>query len=332
MPSRVATLLFVLYPFTASVAAAQDYSVTLRGTVSAIVNSPGAPFGNATVGDAVVLQLGVINSPTMTVVAGGVEWEYPLTTSGNQLSIGTDSAPFGANVSGFVRLVAGNIGMPPPDAVSFSASTQGVMNGFGILGAVNDPTGTMFAAPDISQTAGSAHPVTSLTPALVQVLTGALFVDMTEIRFNSPTCSSIGSNACAANPNSTGEAARMRACGSVSLAQNDVLIESTRMPPQAFGFFLVSRTSAFVPNAGGSAGNLCLGGSIGRYVGPGQIQNSGASGLFQLAVDTSQLPTPNGPVAAVAGETWYFTCWFRDTTSGGGVTSNFADRLQLTFE
>ncbi|MEM9801024.1 MAG: hypothetical protein AAGA20_11920, partial [Planctomycetota bacterium] len=88
---------------------------------------------------------------------------------------------------------------------------------------------------------------------------------------------------------------------------------------------------SFVVNPGGSAGNLCLGGSIGRFVGPGQIQNSGAAGAISLATNLDLQPTPTGPVQVVAGETWNYTCWFRDSASGT-PTSNFSDGLEVIFQ
>ena len=106
-------------------------------------------------------------------------------------------------------------------------------------------------------------------------------------------------------------------------------------PPQrrshAFGFFLTSTTQGLVMNPGGSQGNLCLSGAIGRYVGAGQIQNSGAAGGFQLAIDLTQHPTPAGLVQVTAGQTWNFTCWHRDAI-GGVATSNFTDGLSLVFQ
>jgi hypothetical protein len=76
---------------------------------------------------------------------------------------------------------------------------------------------------------------------------------------------------------------------------------------------------------------LCLGGGIGRYVGSGQIKNSGAGGAFQLALDLTQTPTPTGLVTVVAGDTWNFTAWHRDAV-GGSVTSNFTDAVSITFQ
>ena len=103
------------------------------------------------------------------------------------------------------------------------------------------------------------------------------------------------------------------------------------MPLNSFGFFLTSATQGLIANPGGSQGNLCLGGSIGRYVGPGQIQNSGATGAISLAVDLTQHPTPTGLVSVQVGQTWNFTAWYRDVV-GGSATSNFTDGYQILFQ
>ena len=140
---------------------------------------------------------------------------------------------------------------------------------------------------------------------------------------------SLGTNYCMANVNSTGAAASMSGTGSLSVAANDLTLRTSGMPLSSFGFFLTSRDAGFVANPGGSQGNLCIGGSIGRYVGPGQVQNSGAAGAISLAVDLSQHPTPVGAVQVVAGDTWRFTAWYRDANPA--ATSNFADGLECVF-
>ncbi|MEM1450968.1 MAG: lectin-like protein [Planctomycetota bacterium] len=142
---------------------------------------------------------------------------------------------------------------------------------------------------------------------------------------------SLGTNYCMANPNSTGNAGTIGAMGSLLIADNDLTLMGSDLPNQAFGFFLASRLQGFVPNPGGSAGNLCLGGAIGRYVGPGQIQNTGLTGEISLAIDLTQIPQPTGPVTALPGESWNFTAWHRDT-SGMGAMSNFTDGLAVTFQ
>lgn len=141
----------------------------------------------------------------------------------------------------------------------------------------------------------------------------------------------VGTTYCAANINSTGVPAAMSATGNTSVALNDLTLRCSAMPSNVLAYFLTSVTAGFIPNPGGSEGNLCLGGTIGRYVGPGQVLNSGAAGEVALVLDLTAHPTSTGLVAVQIGETWRFTCWFRD--GAGGVTaSNFADGLAVTFD
>lgn len=141
----------------------------------------------------------------------------------------------------------------------------------------------------------------------------------------------IGTNYCNTNPNSTGNSGRIDAYGSPIVAANDVTLEATSCPNNAFLFFLTSTTQGQTNNPGGSAGNLCLGGAIGRYVGPGQIKNTGATGSASLTINLTQIPSPTGFVSAVAGQSRNFQAWHRDVT-GGGATSNFTDATTIAFQ
>lgn len=142
----------------------------------------------------------------------------------------------------------------------------------------------------------------------------------------------LGQNYCGpAVTNSTGAQGQMSAAGSADVALNDLTLTVDGLPANAFGFFLLSQSQAFIPSPGTSMGNLCVGGSIGRFVGPGQIQNSGAGGSFSLLIDLTQIPQPTGFVSAQPGDTWNFTAWYRDSL-GGSSTSNFADGLTITFQ
>ena len=132
-----------------------------------------------------------------------------------------------------------------------------------------------------------------------------------------------------ANPNSTGNIGTMSAGGSSSIAANNLVLTASSLPTNAFGFFLTSMTQGFVPNPGGSDGNLCLAGAIGRFVGPGQVMSSGPGGAITLATNNTAHPTPAmGLISISAGETWFFTCWHRDATPAG---SNFADGYEVTY-
>ena len=142
---------------------------------------------------------------------------------------------------------------------------------------------------------------------------------------------SIGANYCNANANSSGTFGAMSGAGSVLAADLNLTLGASDLPANAFGFFLASTDSGFTTNPGGSQGNLCLSGAIGRYVGPGQIQNSGTAGEISLALDLNQIPQPTGFVSVAAGDTWNFQCWYRDAV-GGVATSNFTDGLSVDFQ
>ena len=81
---------------------------------------------------------------------------------------------------------------------------------------------------------------------------------------------------------------------------------------------------------GGSQGVLCLGGAIGRFVAPTQVQDSGATGTFSLVLDVFDIPQPTGAVAIQPGTTWNFQAWHQDVV-GGAATSNFTDATSVTF-
>jgi hypothetical protein len=169
----------------------------------------------------------------------------------------------------------------------------------------------------------------------IQVYAGALTAAQVAALYQSP-CSVVGGGPIGAAycgpaaPNSTGQGAVLGALGSAVVAQNNLTLEATSLPSNSFGFFLTSATQGFVGNPGGSQGNLCLGGAIGRYVGPGQIKNSGSAGTFSLPLNLALTPTPSGFVSVFAGQTRNYQAWFRDAVSGS-ATSNFTQGLAITF-
>ena len=140
----------------------------------------------------------------------------------------------------------------------------------------------------------------------------------------------VGSEYCApAIPNSTGQPARITVAGSGIASDNVVTLVASDLPPNQFGYFLNSTTTALVPNAGGSQGTLCLGGSVGRYNGPLEIGASGDGGQFQLALDLTATPTPTGLVSILSGQTWHFQAWYRD--GNPTATTNFTSAASVTF-
>ena len=134
----------------------------------------------------------------------------------------------------------------------------------------------------------------------------------------------IGARYCApAQVNSSGQPATLTVTGSHIAGGNPLHLRASQLPTNQFGYFLASQTQGFVPNPGGSQGDLCLGGNIIRYV--NQVQSSGSAGEFGIDVDTASLPA-----IIQAGETWNFTTWYRDANPT--PTSNFTDAVSVSFD
>ncbi len=137
-----------------------------------------------------------------------------------------------------------------------------------------------------------------------------------------------GTPYCTQQPNSTGAPGALAGAGSDRILDGRLSLVAMDLPPMQFGLFAASRTQASVPNAGGSLGTLCLGGAVGRFNAPGQIRPTSHLGRISLELDLGALPQPNGPVAAVVGETWNFQLWHRDLMPG--PVSNFTNALAVT--
>ena len=104
------------------------------------------------------------------------------------------------------------------------------------------------------------------------------------------------------------------------------MLRAAALPTDQFGYFLTSQTQGFVANPGGSQGNLCVLGNIGRFL--EQVQSSGPAGSFTIQVDLTNMPT-SPPQSVMAGETWNFQAWYRDVNPV--TTSNFTDAVSVTF-
>jgi hypothetical protein len=142
---------------------------------------------------------------------------------------------------------------------------------------------------------------------------------------------SIGVSYCPAIANSTLRTGSIAALGSAVALDRAVELVAYFLPNNTFGFFLTSRLQAQINQPGGSQGVLCLGAGTGRYVGPGQIRNSGLLGSFSLSLDLTMTPSPTGFVTVLAGQTWNFQAWHRDSLPGGTATSNFTNAVSVPF-
>ncbi|MEM1447713.1 MAG: hypothetical protein AAF726_24000 [Planctomycetota bacterium] len=129
-------------------------------------------------------------------------------------------------------------------------------------------------------------------------------------------------------PNSTGQPGRIDASGSTAVADNDLTLRGFDLPQNSLCLAIVSQTQGFAQMPGGSLGNICLGGAVGRYV--TQAASSGAAGEVFVSVDLTTIPQPTGNAVVQPGETWNFQYWHRDAVMGTAV-SNFTDGLSVTF-
>ena len=201
---------------------------------------------------------------------------------------------------------------PPPTAPC--GGTQG--NGTAVAWTVESPTG----AAEIVR--------------ILVAFTGTAPINAVGVAFDnfSPSEGSIGTPVvgCIANPNSAGLNAVLFASGSPVLADNQLRLRVQGLAANASGYFLNSLSTGIVMNPAGSQGNLCLAGHVGRLNQPGQIQNGGLCGIFDLTVDLTNLPSPSGFLSAMVGDTWSFQCWYRDANPT--TTSNFTDGLEITLQ
>lgn len=246
---------------------------------------------------------------------------------GNSIFAAT-GGPNGSLVGDFVsagnNLVAeGQVatGLAATDLVGYFGAT--LDPGLGVLGDHGGPTPT-FALLPTSPAMGAASPVPSTAVDQRGRIRPSGTVDIGAFQSASP---SLGFRApgCWGAVNGGGSVGYTAAIGSAAVADNDMSLAAIDVTPHQFGIFLASRDSGFTAL---SNGNLCLAGPIGRFTGPGQIQNSGPSGRLVLPIDLTALPRPSTLAAGAPGETWSFQAWHRDTVGESG----FAVATAVTLE
>lgn len=139
----------------------------------------------------------------------------------------------------------------------------------------------------------------------------------------------VGTEYCSGVVNSTGRAASAQALGSSFVKGTGLTLRGAGLPSLSFAFWITGVNAGFNTNPGGSFGNLCLASPIGRFVGQGEVQNTGLDGEVELAIDLSDIPQPGGFVSGAAGEIWRFQLWYRDSLQGQ-AGSNFSEAVAVT--
>ncbi|MEM6568396.1 MAG: VCBS repeat-containing protein [Planctomycetota bacterium] len=146
------------------------------------------------------------------------------------------------------------------------------------------------------------------------------------------TVSEVGVSYCGPSvTNSIGRSASILAFGTPRAVSGDLELIALDLPSGATCVFLAAPSSGLVPQPPGSVGTLCLGSSIGRYVGAGQFGAADAGGTLRRTFSLAVIPGPAGPVVPAPGDLWYFQAWYRDVTTTG-VASNFTDGVAIRLE
>jgi plastocyanin len=125
-------------------------------------------------------------------------------------------------------------------------------------------------------------------------------------------------------PNSTFNGGRMRGAGSVSVAADDLQLVIDQLPLNKTG--LVLRGTSQVARIVFYDGYLCTSGSLYRF----PPHNSGASGGF-LQGPGIVAATQAGAAPILAGQTWNFQCYYRDSVSLCNHSINISNGYSVTF-
>jgi len=131
-------------------------------------------------------------------------------------------------------------------------------------------------------------------------------------------------NYCSANLNSSGAAGSISSSGSTRIQDNGFILHANQLPTSQFAYFLMSESETFVPNFGGSQGNLCVGSPQFRF--SGNVLSTGGTGSVTFQPDLGNLPQA---VVFQVGEEWNFQLWYRDVNPT--ATSNTTDGLKVVW-
>ncbi len=225
-----------------------------------------------------------------------------------------------------------------------------------VNGTIVDMFGITGSDPGAAWTGGGISTVDRTLRRLPSVCTGDPngWTDPSEqwIGFPTNTASGLGSHdaicatsiaVCVGANNSNGSPASISANGSRIVAGNDVTLTVSGLPTAGTTAMIFNSrvsTPVTIPNpaAGGTAGvpsdgNICIGGgTFGRHF---QDIYIGTTGSFDLVLDLTDIPYPTAPgnysATVLAGQTWYFQCWYRDAVLGAG-RSNFSGAIGILFQ
>jgi hypothetical protein len=130
---------------------------------------------------------------------------------------------------------------------------------------------------------------------------------------------------CTAAPNShSPNGGSITGSGSTRISADDLTLIARECPPNQSGVFFYGTQQQEIPFGDGT---LCVGGSFFRLR---PVVTMDANGIASLPLDYDGPPLGQGPGAISAGDTRFFSFWFRDP-AGGPVGFNYTNGRVLTF-
>ena len=129
---------------------------------------------------------------------------------------------------------------------------------------------------------------------------------------------------CVGNVNSTGFGAVLRAVGSASLSDADLVFTGAGLPTEQFAYLMIGPGRDELPFFRGSQGTLCLAMPVLKFT--PHVMPTGHDGLVEVPVDLQDLPPG---VEFVAGDAWSFQLWYRDLNPG--ITTNTSNAVEVLF-
>ena len=174
----------------------------------------------------------------------------------------------------------------------------------------------------------ASAPVSSASPAcaLAQRMLWGLAASWVLV-FAAP--GQVGVPFCGASANSTGEAAVLRGEGARGVLENRLVLRCERLPRGSFGHFLVADEVGLVSQPAGAVGDLCLGGTLGRF--RERVLCADAAGVVRMPVDLFDLPGAAAGLTPRPGQLRRFQYWYRDADPIAGAVSNFSAGLEVRF-
>ncbi len=125
--------------------------------------------------------------------------------------------------------------------------------------------------------------------------------------------------------NTTGMGAPLGYSGTTSVANDDLFLAMSNLPPNKFGLLYMGTTTPMLPFGDGYR---CVGGMVFRY----PVINSGPGGAISFGPIVGHANTnfpPAGNIAA--GASWNFQGWYRDPMGPCGSGWNLSNAVTFTF-